>query len=51
MSIKIQVFKRVFVFDFGYNTHWFSNMYFFTIIEEFYDGMEVCYAKMIFYTN
>jgi len=48
MEIKIQISGRVFALCFGRKTHWFAQMNFMTLTEEFYKGREVVYAKLIF---
>ena len=47
MEIKIQIRGRVFSLCFGHETKWFSQMPFFMLIEEYYGGMEVVHADVI----
>lgn len=47
MGIKIQIRGRVFSLCIGYRTKWFRQIYFFHLIEEWYENLDVVYAKSI----
>ena len=48
MELKLLIFGKVYSICIGYKTPWFGQIYFITVIREWYDGIEVSDAKMIF---
>jgi hypothetical protein len=48
MEIKIQLKSCVLSICIGYKTKWFDQISFLTIIKEYYRGMEVYWAVLIF---
>lgn len=47
MEIKIQIKERVFSICLGHKTKWFSQIWRFCLVEEWYHNREVIYAKVI----
>ncbi len=50
MEIRIQWRGRVYSICIGYQTKWFDNMSFLTVIEEEFEDLAVVYAKLLFRT-
>jgi len=48
-EVKFQTDNKVFSICKGYKTAWFEQTPFISIVEEFYDGMKVCHANMIYH--
>jgi hypothetical protein len=47
MEIKFEIRGRCFSICLGHKTRWFEQLYFFTLIEEFYQKKEICYANLL----
>lgn len=48
MEIKLQLFGRVYSLCIGRKTHWFHQIHFITLTEEWFYEKEIAYAKYIF---
>jgi len=48
MHIQIKIFKRCFSINIGRNTPWFSQIFWFSISEEWYVNRQIEFAQLIF---